>query len=126
MTKRAESRYMPIMFSIGYDRDVLYERIDRRVDIMMRQGLEDEAAMLRDMGYGRELNSMQGIGYKELFAYFDGEYTLGEAVELIKRNSRRYAKRQLTWFRRDGRITELDSARAAQEAIRITENALRM
>ena len=97
---------------IGTDmpRDVLYERIDRRVDMMVEEGLVEEA---RTMYPKRELNSLQTVGYREMFDYFDGTITLAEAIELVKRNSRRYAKRQLTWFRRDEEIgwfapTELD------------------
>lgn len=85
---------------IGVDlpREELYERIDRRVDRMMADGLETEARSVYPL---RHLQSLQTVGYKELFAWFDGSISRDEAVELIKRNSRRYAKRQLTWFRRD-------------------------
>lgn len=88
---------------IGTDmpRDILYDRIDRRVDMMMEQGLEAEA---RSVYHLREHNSLQTVGYREMFDYFDGEISREEAIELIKRNSRRYAKRQLTWFRRDSEI----------------------
>ena len=88
---------------IGTDmpRDVLYERIDRRVDMMVEEGLVEEA---RAMYPKRALNSLQTVGYREMFDYFDGTITLAEAIELVKRNSRRYAKRQLTWFRRDEEI----------------------
>lgn len=79
-------------------RDILYDRINRRVDLMMEAGLEQEARALYPL---RQLNSLQTVGYRELFEYFDGHCSRDEAVELIKRNSRRYAKRQLTWFRRD-------------------------
>ena len=91
------------IIKIGVDmpREVLYERIDRRVDIMMEQGLEQEA---RSVSHLRHLNSLQTVGYREMFDYFDGITTREEAIELIKRNSRRYAKRQLTWFRRDEEI----------------------
>lgn len=82
-------------------REVLYERIDRRVDIMIEQGLEQEARAVYPM---RELNSLQTVGYREMFDYFDGTISREEAIDLIKRNSRRYAKRQLTWFRRDEHI----------------------
>jgi tRNA dimethylallyltransferase len=98
---------------IGTDmpRDTLYDRINRRVDMMVSDGLVDEVRAL--LPY-RELNSLQTVGYRELFDYFDGNSTLDEAIELIKRNSRRYAKRQLTWFRRDSSIgwfapTDLDA-----------------
>ena len=79
-------------------RDVLYDRINRRVDMMVEEGLEAEA---RSMYPKRHLNALQTVGYRELFEHFDGNCTFEEAVELVKRNSRRYAKRQLTWFRRD-------------------------
>ena len=88
---------------IGTDmpRDILYDRIDRRVDMMIEQGLEAEA---RSVYHLREHNSLQTVGYREMFDYFDGEISREEAIEFIKRNSRRYAKRQLTWFRRDSEI----------------------
>lgn len=88
---------------IGIDlpREVLYERIDRRVDAMLADGLEAEARALYPC---RGLNALRTVGYSELFDYFEGRTTREEAVELIKRNSRRYAKRQLTWFRRDPEI----------------------
>lgn len=88
---------------IGTDmpREILYDRIDRRVDMMIEQGLEAEA---RSVYHLREHNSLQTVGYREMFDYFDGEISREEAIELIKRNSRRYAKRQLTWFRRDSEI----------------------
>lgn len=91
------------IIKIGTDlpRDVLYERINLRVEMMLKDGLVEEAqAMLPK----RHLNALQTVGYREMFDYFDGNSSLDEAVELIKRNSRRYAKRQLTWFRRDREI----------------------
>ena len=92
---------------IGTDlpREVLYDRINRRVDAMMAAGLEEEARRLYPL---RALNALRTVGYRELFDYFDGKCSLDEAVELIKRNSRRYAKRQLTWFRRDDSILWVD------------------
>lgn len=85
---------------VGTDlpRDLLYERIDKRVDMMVADGLVEEA---RRVYPKRHLNALQTVGYREMFDYFDGRCTLEEAIELVKRNSRRYAKRQLTWFRRD-------------------------
>lgn len=85
---------------VGTDlpRDLLYERIDKRVDMMVADGLVEEA---RRVYTKRHLNALQTVGYREMFDYFDGRCTLEEAIELVKRNSRRYAKRQLTWFRRD-------------------------
>lgn len=88
---------------VGTDmpRDVLYDRINRRVDMMVEQGLVAEVERLLPL---RNCNALQTVGYRELFDYFDGKLALDEAIELIKRNSRRYAKRQLTWFRRDETI----------------------
>lgn len=82
-------------------RDVLYDRINRRVDMMIDDGLVDEAKALYPK---RQLNALQTVGYRELFDHFSGEISLDEAIDLIKRNSRRYAKRQMTWFRRDESI----------------------
>ena len=87
-----------VKVGIDYPREGLYDRINRRVDMMMEAGLEEEA---RAMLPCRHLNALQTVGFSELFDYFDGTITKEEAVELIKRNSRRYAKRQMTWFRRD-------------------------
>lgn len=90
--------YNHVLIGMDMLRDVLYERINLRVDIMMQQGLQDEVRALYDEGL-RNVQSIKAIGYKELYAYFDGDFTLDEAVEQIKQNSRRYAKRQLTYFR---------------------------
>ena len=90
-----------VKIGVNMERAVLYERIDRRVDIMVEAGLENEARAVYPL---RHLNSLQTVGYREMFDYFDGTITRDEAIELIKRNSRRYAKRQLTWFGRDEEI----------------------
>lgn len=87
-----------LVIGLTTNRKLLYERINLRVDLMMEQGLLAEAKMLYEKG-GADLPAGKGIGYKEFYPYFAGEITLEEAVELVKRNSRRYAKRQLTWFR---------------------------
>lgn len=103
--RTGEKRQRPfniVKIATDMDRALLYERIDRRVDIMVEQGLEQEA---RSVYHLRELNSLQTVGYREFFDYFDGTISREEAIELIKRNSRRYAKRQLTWFRRDAEFT---------------------
>ena len=107
-TKQTESRYKAVQLAINWDREILYDRINKRVDIMVEAGLFDEVKMLMDKGYTRDTTAMQGIGYKEVMDYFDGLYSKEETIELVKRNSRRYAKRQLTWFRRDKRIHWLD------------------
>lgn len=88
-------------FVLYHDREVLYDRINRRVDQMMEEGLTEEAAALYDKGYSRHLTSMQGIGYKEFFDYLDGTSTLEETADRIKKNTRHFAKRQMTWFRRE-------------------------
>lgn len=93
--------FQMIKIGINQQREVLYERINQRVDLMMEAGLLEEAKRVYPY---RELNSLNTVGYKELFAYFDGSCSLEEAVDLIKRNSRKYARKQLTWFRRDTEI----------------------
>lgn len=100
-----ESPYDFRYFVLNRDRTVLYDRINRRVDIMLKQGLADEVKYLLDSGYDRNLVSMQGLGYKEIAAYLAGEISLSEAAEIIKRDTRRFAKRQLTWFRREKTVT---------------------
>ena len=90
-----------VKIGVTLPREELYARIDRRVDAMLEAGLEEEA---RRMLPYRSLNALQTVGYREFFDYFDGTVTRDEAITLIKRNSRRYAKRQLTWFRRDAEI----------------------
>ena len=106
------------------DRDVLYDRINRRVDIMIKSGLLEEVKCLMDMGYTKELNSMKGIGYKEVMDYYDGKMSLEDAVELIKQSSRRYAKRQLTWFRRDDRIHYVSSKNPFEESKKLIDEFL--
>lgn len=119
MTKQIESRYDTVMFCIDHDREVLYDRINRRVDIMLDEGLLDEVRKIMDMGYTKELNSMKGIGYKEIMDYYNGDCSLDEAIESVKQGSRRYAKRQLTWFRRNPNIIMLSPETASEDAIKI-------
>lgn len=104
------SPYNFAYFVLTDDRKHLYDRIDRRVDLMMEKGLVDEVKKLYDMGYHKDMVSMQGLGYKELFSYLNGECTLDEAVYIIKRETRHFAKRQLTWFRRERDVIWLDKA----------------
>jgi tRNA dimethylallyltransferase len=108
--RERESAYRSVFFVLTMDRARLYERIDRRVDIMMERGLVEEVARLRAMEIQRDSTSMQGIGYKQVYGYLDGEYDLEEAVRLIKRDTRHFAKRQLTWFKREKDViwTDLD------------------
>ncbi len=102
-SKAEPSPYLPVFLALGADREVLYERINRRVDQMEAAGLIGEVRRLRQMGLTKEMQSMQGIGYKEVFAYLDGEMSREDCLQWIKKNSRNYAKRQLTWFRREER-----------------------
>ena len=103
-----KSPYNFAYFVLNDKRDKLYNRINQRVDIMFDNGLLKEMETLIAKGYTRDLVSMQGIGYKELFNYFDGKTSLDETKELIKNNSRHFAKRQLTWFRREKDVTMLN------------------
>ncbi|NMB27126.1 MAG: tRNA (adenosine(37)-N6)-dimethylallyltransferase MiaA [Tissierellia bacterium] len=106
--RKETDKYNLTMIGLTMDRAKLYSRINRRVDLMLEEGLIDEVRKLMDMGYGKDLVSMQGIGYKEIISYLEGETKLDETIEMLKRNTRRYAKRQLTWFRRDNRIKWID------------------
>ena len=104
-----ESPYNFAYFVLDMDRAKLYDRIDLRVDLMMEQGLFDEVKALIDKyGLNRDSVSMQALGYKEFFGVFDGEYDLDEAVRIIKRDTRHFAKRQLTWFRRERDVIRVD------------------
>lgn len=102
------SEYDVHYYVLTMDREKLYERINLRVDIMMEKGLLEECIKLKEMGYTSSMQSMQGIGYKEILYYLEGNVKLQEAINMIKQGSRNYAKRQLTWFRRDPRVTFLD------------------
>jgi len=108
-----ESRKQPPRYDFAYitlsmDRRKLYERIEQRVDKMMASGLVEEVEGLIKRGYGRELNSMQALGYKEIADYLHGSVSKDEAVRILKRDTRHYAKRQLTWFRGDKRVNWVD------------------
>ncbi len=107
----ADIPYDPVMIGLTMPRELLYDRINRRVDTMIQNGLIDEARAIYDAGYDRSLPALQGLGYRQLFRVFDGEYTLEEGIEVIKQETRRFAKRQFTWFRRDERIHWLDVSR---------------
>lgn len=99
--KNRTSPYNYAYFVLNDDRANLYSRIDKRVDIMIEKGLIDEVKRLKAMGYTQDMVSMKGIGYKEVLSYLDGQYSIDEAIEKVKLESRRFAKRQLTWFRRE-------------------------
>ncbi len=99
-----EAPYDPVIVGLSMERELLYARINRRVDMMLQAGLVDEARALYDAGLPVTLPAIQGLGYRQLYRYFDGDCTLLEAAEAIKQQTRHFAKRQMTWFRRDGRI----------------------
>lgn len=125
-SRRNPSPYEPCMMMIDYeDREVLYERIDRRVDIMMENGLLEEAREF--FNHDDYVTAAQAIGYKELKAYFDGEAELSECVEKLKRETRRYAKRQMTWFRKDMRINRIFSSKSTnyEKILEIAENLVK-
>ena len=115
-----ERPFRILKIGINQDREILYQRINERVERMMDAGLQEEA---RSVYPYKHLNSLNTVGYKELFAYFDGNCTLDEAVDLIKRNSRKYARKQLTWFRRDSEINWFEPEQI-QEIIAFTEQKL--
>lgn len=98
------AKYNLAMFGLNMEREKLYQRINLRVDKMIAEGLVAEILSLLEKGYHKDLIAMQGLGYKEIINYLNGEYNLEQAIYLIKRNTRHFAKRQLTWFRRDNRI----------------------
>lgn len=109
--KAKESPYNFAYFVLNDDREDLYRRIEKRVDIMIEQGLEKEVRELVKRGYTRDMVSMQGIGYKEMIDYINGEYSLADAIYIIKRETRHFAKRQLTWFRREREVIWLDKTK---------------
>lgn len=113
--KERETPYDAAVIILTMDREKLYERIELRIDLMMEQGLLAEVKGLLDRGYTSDLVSMQGIGYKEFIPYFKGECTLEEAVTQLKTNTRRFAKRQLTWFRRQIDGLWIDMSKATGE-----------
>lgn len=106
--KQKVSPYNFAYFVLTDDRTNLYRRIDKRVDLMIEQGLVEEVRNLKEMGCHREMVSMQGLGYKEILACLEGELTLEEAVYIIKRETRHFAKRQLTWFKREREVFWVD------------------
>ena len=110
-----ESPYQFAYFVLNDERAHLYERIDRRVEKMMEQGLVREVQTLKEMGMSRDMVSMQGLGYKEILDYLDGKQTLDEAVGIIKRDTRHFAKRQLTWFKREKDVCWIDKERLGYE-----------
>ena len=114
--RQKESPYRFVYFVLDDERERIYRRIDQRIDQMLDQGLVAEVKQLRDMGCTRDMVSMQGLGYKEILAYLDGECTLEEAVYILKRDTRHFAKRQLTWFRREQEVRWIERQEYPDEA----------
>ena len=103
--RKKDSPYDFSYFVLNDHRELLYERIDKRVDEMVTEGLLEEVQKLKSMGYDRSLVSMQALGYKEILSYLEGEISLEEAIYIIKRDTRHFAKRQITWFKREKEVT---------------------
>ncbi len=113
--RKKESPYDLAYFVITMDRDKLYKRIDYRVELMFEAGLVEEVMGLLKRGYTRDLVSMQGLGYKEVISALSGEISMDEAKEIIKRDTRHFAKRQLTWFRREKNVIWIDKDKFADD-----------
>ena len=109
--RQKESPYNFLYLVLNDDRQLLYDRIDKRIDIMLKDGLIDEVKSLKEKGYTKDLVSMQGLGYKEILDYLDGSSTLDEAIYILKRDTRHFAKRQLTWFRREKVTTWIEKSK---------------
>ena len=106
--RKQRNKYECIFVGLSMDRKTLYERINQRVDKMISDGLIEEVKKLLDKGYHKDLVSMQGIGYKEIIDYLEGSLSFEEAINILKRNTRRFAKRQYTWFLRDENVKWFD------------------
>lgn len=122
--KEHKSPYNLAYFVLNAPRPLLYERIDRRVDQMLKDGLVEEVRQLREMGCHRGMVSMQGLGYKEIFSWLNGECPFEEAVRILKRDTRHFAKRQLTWFRREPEVIWLNKDAFDYEEEKILEYML--
>ncbi len=123
--RNSSSPYDFCYFVLNDERAKLYERIDKRVDEMIKEGLENEVRKLYDMGIPKTATSMQGLGYREMLGYIEGEYDLERAVYLIKRNTRHFAKRQLTWFRREREVIWIDKDRLGYDNESILKEMLK-
>ena len=120
-----ESPYNYAFFVLTDDRKLLYERIEKRIDIMLEKGLIDEVKALQAEGLNRNFISMQGLGYKEILAYLEGEISLEEAVYILKRDTRHFAKRQITWFKREKDVKWLDKSEFGHNDDAVFEEMMR-
>lgn len=123
--RQKESPYQFVYFVLNDDRKRLYERIDRRVDQMLKDGLVKEVAALKSMGCTRDMVSMQGLGYKEILAYLEGELSLKETIYRLKRDTRHFAKRQITWFKREREVIWLNKDEYGYDEDRILHDMIR-
>lgn len=121
-----ESPYNLAYFALNAPRDLLYRRIDQRVDQMVEEGLLDEVRYLKDMGCDRSLVSMQGLGYKEILAYLEQEISFEEAIRILKRDTRHFAKRQITWFKREKDVIWMDKEKYDYDEDRILADMLKI
>ena len=119
--RKTERNFTPIIIGLEADREIMYDRINQRVDIMMNEGLLEEAQTLYP---NKHLNALQTVGYRELFDYFDGKTTLDFAIEQIKMNTRRFAKRQITWFKRTENVSWFDYLTDRKEIIKTIESKI--
>ena len=119
--REKESPYNAAYFVLNDDRNEIYRRIDQRVDQMMQAGLIEEVRRLKDRGYTKDMVSMQGLGYKEILDYLDGNTTLEEAVYILKRDTRHFAKRQLTWFRREREVIWVEKEKFSHDNEKILD-----
>ena len=124
--QQKDSPYNFAYFVLTDVRENLYKRIDQRVDIMLKNGLLEEVKKLKNMGYHRDMVSMQGLGYKEMLDYLDGKCTLEEAIYILKRETRHFAKRQLTWFRRERDVLWMDKSEYQYDEAAVLEEMCRI
>lgn len=120
---KTKRNFNSIKISLTADRDIIYNRINQRVDLMMANGLLDEAKSLYEY---KHLNALQTVGYRELFSFFNGEFDKDFAISEIKKNTRRFAKRQLTWFRKDGAIIWFDFKTSKNEILKELNNKINL
>ena len=112
---KKESPYCFAYFVLNDEREKLYQKIEQRIDEMLENGLIEEVKALKRRGCTKDMVSMQGLGYKEILSYLDGEYSLEEAVYILKRDTRHFAKRQITWFKREKEVTWVDKSEFTSE-----------
>lgn len=123
--RQKESPYNFVYFVLNDEREHLYERINLRVDLMVKEGLLDEVTALKNKGYRKDMVSMQGLGYKEILDYLEGEISLEEAIYRIKRDTRHFAKRQITWFKRERDVTWINKQDFHYDENKILEEMLK-